>query len=92
MATHSSVLAWRTPGAGSLVGCRLRSGAGRDWGQEEKGTVSGEAWRCKALPRPGRGEGLAAVDQRCCCAGVGGGSLAYSSTSSPALSEALRKE
>ena len=23
MATHSSVLAWRTPGTGSLVGCRL---------------------------------------------------------------------
>ena len=23
MATHSSVLAWRIPGAGSLVGCRL---------------------------------------------------------------------
>ena len=28
MATHSSVLAWRTPGAGSLVGCRL-------WGRTE---------------------------------------------------------
>ena len=39
---------------------------------------------CKALPRPGRGEGLAAVDQRCCCVWVGGGSLAYSSTSSSA--------
>ena len=24
MATHSSVLAWRMPGTGSLVGCRLR--------------------------------------------------------------------
>ena len=24
MATRSSVLAWRTPGTGSLVGCRLR--------------------------------------------------------------------
>ena len=24
MATHSSVLAWRIPGTGSLVGCRLR--------------------------------------------------------------------
>ena len=24
MATHSSVLAWRTSGTGSLVGCRLR--------------------------------------------------------------------
>ena len=23
MATHSSVLAWRIPGSGSLVGCRL---------------------------------------------------------------------
>ena len=28
MATHSSVLAWRIPGTGSLVGCRL-------WGLEE---------------------------------------------------------
>ena len=24
MATHSSVLAWRIPGTGDLVGCRLR--------------------------------------------------------------------
>ena len=24
METHSSVLAWRIPGTGSLVGCRLR--------------------------------------------------------------------
>ena len=24
MATHSSVLAWRIPGTGNLVGCRLR--------------------------------------------------------------------
>ena len=24
MATHSGVLAWRIPGMGSLVGCRLR--------------------------------------------------------------------
>ena len=24
MATHSSVLAWRIPGTGSLVGCHLR--------------------------------------------------------------------
>ena len=28
MATHSSVLAWRVPGTGSLVGCRL-------WGRTE---------------------------------------------------------
>ena len=28
MATHSSVLAWRTPGTGSLVGCHL-------WGRIE---------------------------------------------------------
>ena len=32
MATHSSVLAWRTPGAGSLVGCRL-------WGRTESDTT-----------------------------------------------------
>ena len=34
MATHSSVLAWRIPGMGSLVGCRL-------WGCTE----SGHDWR-----------------------------------------------
>ena len=32
MATHSSVLAWRIPGTGSLVGCRL-------WGRTELGTT-----------------------------------------------------
>ena len=32
MATHSSVLAWRIPGTGSLVGCRL-------WGRTEWATT-----------------------------------------------------
>ena len=32
MATHSSVLAWRIPGTGSLVGCRL-------WGRPESDTT-----------------------------------------------------
>ena len=32
MATHSSVLAWRIPGTGSLVGCRL-------WGPTESDTT-----------------------------------------------------
>jgi len=32
MATHSSVLAWRIPGTGSLVGCCL-------WGHTESGTT-----------------------------------------------------
>ena len=32
MATHSSVLAWRIPGVGSLVGCRL-------WGHTESDTT-----------------------------------------------------
>ena len=32
MATHSSVLAWRIPGMGSLVGCHL-------WGRTESGTT-----------------------------------------------------
>ena len=31
-ATHSSVLAWRIPGTGSLVGCRL-------WGRTESDTT-----------------------------------------------------
>ena len=30
MATHSSVLAWRIPGMGSLVGCRLWGRTGSD--------------------------------------------------------------
>ena len=33
MATHSSVLAWRVPGTGSLVGCRL-------WGHTESDTTA----------------------------------------------------
>ena len=32
MATYSSVLAWRIPGMGSLVGCRL-------WGRTESDTT-----------------------------------------------------
>ena len=32
MATHSSVLAWKIPGTGSLVGCRL-------WGRTESDTT-----------------------------------------------------
>ena len=32
MAAHSSVLAWRIPGQGSLVGCRL-------WGHTEPNTT-----------------------------------------------------
>ena len=32
MATHSSALAWRIPGTGSLVGCRL-------WGHTESDTT-----------------------------------------------------
>ena len=32
MATHSSVLAWRIPGMGALVGCRL-------WGRAELDTT-----------------------------------------------------
>ena len=32
MATHSSVIAWRIPGRGSLVGCRL-------WGRTELDTT-----------------------------------------------------
>ena len=33
MATHSSVLAWRIPGTGNLVGCRL-------WGRTEPDTTA----------------------------------------------------
>ena len=36
MATHSSVLAWRIPGTGSLVGCHL-------WGRTESDTTEATA-------------------------------------------------
>ena len=36
MATHSSVLAWRIPGTGSLLGCRL-------WGRTESDTTEATA-------------------------------------------------
>ena len=45
MATHSSVLAWRIPGTGKPGGLLIigkDSDAGRDWGQEEKGTTEDE--------------------------------------------------
>ena len=35
MATHSRVLAWRIPGRGSLVGCRL-------WGRTESDTTEAD--------------------------------------------------
>ena len=51
MATHSSVLARRIPGTGSLVGCRL-------WGRTESDTTEGmqqqqqqqHADCCKVIP------------------------------------------
>ena len=47
MATHSSVLAWRIPGTGSLVGCRLR-------GRTELDTTEAtqqQQHTCKGHPR-----------------------------------------
>ena len=41
MATHSSVLAWRIPGRGSLVGCHL-------WGCTELDTTEA-TWQEKAM-------------------------------------------
>ena len=53
MATHSSVLAWRIPGAGNLVGCRL-------WGCTESVTTEATyqqhsvlAWRIPGAGKPG---------------------------------------
>ena len=42
MATHSSVLAWRIPGTGSLVGCRL-------WGRTESDTTEATAAAAAAV-------------------------------------------
>ena len=56
MATHSSVLAWRIPGTGSLVGCRL-------WGCTESDTTEATqqqqqdhsfADRCRLFPEDSR--------------------------------------
>ena len=45
MATHSSVLAWRIPGTGSLVGCRL-------WGRTESDTTEAtqQQQQCTKVP------------------------------------------
>ena len=43
MATHSSVLAWRIPGTGSLVGCRL-------WGHTELDTTKAMQQQQQQLP------------------------------------------
>ena len=42
MATHSSVPAWRIPGWGSLVGCRL-------WGCTESDTTEVTQQQCSSL-------------------------------------------
>ena len=46
MATHSSVLAWRIPGTGSLVGCCL-------WGRTESDTTKATQQQQLAFYRPG---------------------------------------
>ena len=43
MATHSSVLAWRIPGLGGLVGCRL-------WGCTESDTTEATQQQQQQLP------------------------------------------
>ena len=43
MAIHSSVLAWRIPGTGSLVGCRL-------WSRTEADTTEA-TWQQQTLPQ-----------------------------------------
>ena len=42
MAAHSSVLAWRIPGTGGLVGCRL-------WGRAESATTEATQQRQRQL-------------------------------------------
>ena len=44
MATHSSVLAWRIPGTGSLVGCRL-------WGRTESDTTEATQQQQQHFPK-----------------------------------------
>ena len=45
MATHPSVLAWRIPGTGSLVGCRL-------WGRTETDTTEATSQQQQQQARP----------------------------------------
>ena len=55
MATHSSVLAWRIPGTGSLVGCRL-------WGRTESDTTEATQqqqvhFRVPSIPHQSQSQG-----------------------------------
>ena len=47
MATHSSVLAWRLPGTGSLVGCRLWGRTGSDTTERLSGSSSSIPPSCR---------------------------------------------
>ena len=55
MAIHSSVLAWRIPGMGSLVGCHL-------WGRTESDTT--EAISSSSSINPKRGRHFEAIAKR----------------------------
>ena len=50
MAIHSSVLAWRIPGMGILVGCRL-------WGRTESDTTEATSSSSNTIPI-GEGDGI----------------------------------
>ena len=52
MATHSSVLAWRIPGTGSLVGCRLWGRTDRTRLKQLSSSSSNRIWRRKWQPNP----------------------------------------
>ena len=55
MATHSSVLAWRIPGTGSLVGCRL-------WDRTESDTT--EATKQQQQQSTGEGTWKGVIERR----------------------------
>ena len=46
MATHSSVLAWRIPGMGSLVGCRLWGHTESDMAEATQQQQHVHTWMC----------------------------------------------
>ena len=50
MATHSSTLAWRIPGMGSLMGCHL-------WGRTESDTTEATSSSSNTIPI-GEGDGI----------------------------------
>ena len=66
MATHSSVLAWRIPGRGSLVGCRLwgrtESGMTEVTPQQQQIKIGRRQWHPSPVLLPGKSHGQRSLE------------------------------